>query len=62
MKKLLVDKKVIAELIVLSVALLAAVQPVKAQSGFERFITVRGDQLMEGDKPFRFISFNLPNL
>jgi len=26
------------------------------------FITVRGDQLMEGDKPFRFISFDLPNL
>ncbi|HZL42061.1 MAG TPA: hypothetical protein VFD66_02125, partial [Verrucomicrobiae bacterium] len=26
------------------------------------FIKVRGDQLMEGDKPFRFISWNLPNL
>jgi mannan endo-1,4-beta-mannosidase len=33
-----------------------------AESVLHDFITVRGDQLMEGDKPFRFISFNLPNL
>jgi len=26
------------------------------------FITAKGDQLMEGDKPFRFISWNVPNL
>jgi hypothetical protein len=26
------------------------------------FITRRGDQLFEGDRPFRFISFNIPNL
>ena len=26
------------------------------------FVTRRGDQLFEGDKPFRFISFNIPNL
>ncbi len=57
-----VDVKAIAGLIALSVALLAAVQPVKAQSGFEHFITVHGDQLMDGGQPFRFISFNLPNL
>ena len=62
MKKLPVDVKAIAGLIALSVALFAAVQPAKAQSGFEHFITVRGDQLMDGGKPFRFISFNLPNL
>lgn len=30
--------------------------------GLDRFITRRGDQLMDGDKPFRFISFNIPNL
>jgi len=35
---------------------------VAADSGFRDFITLRGDQLMEGDKPFRFISWNLPNL
>jgi mannan endo-1,4-beta-mannosidase len=28
----------------------------------QNFITVRGDQLMDGDRPFRFISFNIPNL
>jgi hypothetical protein len=33
-----------------------------AESVLRDFITVRGDQLMEGDKPFRFISFNMPNL
>lgn len=30
--------------------------------GFEHFITVKGANLMEGNKPFRFISFNIPNL
>jgi mannan endo-1,4-beta-mannosidase len=34
----------------------------RAESAFRDFITARGDQLMEGHKPFRFISFNLPNL
>jgi len=30
--------------------------------GFEHFITVRNGNLMEGDRIFRFISFNVPNL
>ena len=34
----------------------------RAESALRDFITVRGDQLMEDGKPFRFISFNLPNL
>ncbi|HOK66566.1 MAG TPA: hypothetical protein PK054_08540 [Anaerohalosphaeraceae bacterium] len=29
---------------------------------FEHFITVCGDKLMEGDKEYRFISFNIPDL
>jgi mannan endo-1,4-beta-mannosidase len=33
-----------------------------ARSELNGFITARGDQLYEGDKPFRFISFNIPNL
>jgi hypothetical protein len=32
------------------------------EAGFRDFITARGSQLMEGNQPFRFISFNLPNL
>jgi len=36
--------------------------PLCAQSMLHDFITVQGDQLMENGKPFRFISFNLPNL
>jgi hypothetical protein len=34
----------------------------RAESSLKDFITVRGDQLFEGDRPFRFISFNIPNL
>jgi hypothetical protein len=34
----------------------------RAEAPFRDFITVHGSQLMEGDKPFRFISFNIPNL
>ena len=30
--------------------------------GFEHFITVKGNQLMDGDAAFRFISFNVPTL
>jgi hypothetical protein len=36
--------------------------PLRAESALRGFITARGDQLMEDGKPFRFISFNLPNL
>ncbi|MEL7118592.1 MAG: hypothetical protein AAFO07_04105 [Bacteroidota bacterium] len=35
--------------------------PVQAQ-GLKHFITTEGDQLMNGEEPFRFISFNIPNL
>ncbi len=35
---------------------------VRAQSLLRNFITARGDQLMDGQQPFRFISFNIPNL
>jgi hypothetical protein len=33
-----------------------------AASVFQHFVTVKGDQLMEGHQPFRFISWNVPNL
>ena len=33
-----------------------------AQSVFREFVTVKGDQLLENGKPFRFVSFNIPNL
>jgi len=36
--------------------------PLRAQSWLHHFITVQGDQLMDGQEPFRFISFNIPNL
>lgn len=37
----------------------ASVPPAQA---FEDFVTRQGDRLMEGDKEFRFVSFNVPNL
>ena len=30
--------------------------------GFEHFITVQDGQLMDGERPFRFVSFNVPTL
>src|SRR4029078_69765 len=33
-----------------------------AQNDMTRFITRSGSKLMEGDKEYRFISFNIPNL
>jgi hypothetical protein len=33
-----------------------------AASLLRGFVTAQGDQLMDGGKPFRFISFNIPNL
>ncbi len=49
------------KIIIFTICLLTAVQPVKSQ-GFENFITVSGNKLMDGDREFRFISFNIPNL
>ncbi len=45
-------------------ALLAfpAITAVPAEPVLRDFITVRGDQLMDGNQPFRFISFDIPNL
>ena len=31
-------------------------------SAFEHFITAKGDQLFDGQEPYRFMSFNIPNL
>lgn len=33
-----------------------------AESAFEHFVTRQGDQLYDGNKPLRFISWNIPNL
>jgi hypothetical protein len=35
---------------------------ISAQNDMRFFITRSGDKLMEGDKEFRFVSFNIPNL
>ena len=43
-------------------ALTACVPTGQAAELIESFVTRRGDQLWEDGKPFRFISFNIPNL
>jgi mannan endo-1,4-beta-mannosidase len=47
---------------VLLFLLLFSAAGVVLAEGRADFITRRGDQLVEGDRPFRFISFNIPNL
>ena len=37
-------------------------QAVSVQAGFKHFISAEGDKLMDGDKEYRFVSFNIPNL
>lgn len=49
-------------MIALSAILAAAVLPMSAESVLKRFVTVKGDQLVDGGEPYRFISFNIPNL
>ena len=43
-------------------AMLLAATSAAAQANMEHFITRSGEKLMEGEKEFRFISFNIPNL
>ena len=47
---------------VAAIALLQAVTVTQASSGFKNFITRDADKLMDGNKEFRFISFNVPTL
>ena len=47
-------------LIVSACMVFLAWMPVPA--AIRHFITRSGDRLMEGDRPFRFVSFNIPNL
>jgi mannan endo-1,4-beta-mannosidase len=48
--------------ILLSIAALTLATTLQAASQFRDFVRVDGDQLVEGGKPFRFISWNIPNL
>lgn len=48
--------------ILLSIALLTLATTLHAASQFRDFVRVEGDQLVEQGKPFRFISWNIPNL
>jgi len=46
----------------LSIITLVAAASLHAETRFHDFIRVQGDQLLEDGKPFRFISWNIPNL
>ena len=53
--------KLFVALIVVAMAVGGA-KPQAAVGQLTEFVTRRGDQFVEGDRPFRFISFNIPNL
>ena len=50
------------EFIIACLFAFAIAVPIAAQNDMRFFITRSGDKLMEGDKEFRFVSFNIPNL
>ena len=49
-------------LVSITLGLAAGTPPRLGPSRLDHFVAVKGDQLIDGDKPFRFISFNIPNL
>jgi mannan endo-1,4-beta-mannosidase len=55
-------KRLVPYLIVVLFLTAVSTAPLHGQSVFRHFITVKGDRLMDGHRPFRFISFNVPNL
>jgi hypothetical protein len=48
--------------VVLVAACLAGMAQGASQQGFENFVRRDGDMLKDGDREFRFLSFNIPNL
>lgn len=54
--------KSIRKVVVALISLLVLSLTISAQNDMRVFITRSGDKLMEGDKRYRFISFNIPNL
>jgi hypothetical protein len=51
-----------SQAVAIAVLLVAASGPLAGGAKLEHFITRRGDQLLDGERPYRFISFNIPNL
>src|SRR3982750_3086578 len=54
--------KLTIRLITATLVMLLFSSAVPAQNDMRHFITRSGDRLMEGDKEYRFVSFNIPNL
>lgn len=48
--------------ILLGIIILCCFSACNTDTGFEHFITVQDDKLMDGENKFRFISCNIPNL
>jgi hypothetical protein len=53
----LLMKPIVASIVILILSTLVA-----AQNDMRYFLTRNGDKLMEGDREYRFVSFNIPNL
>jgi mannan endo-1,4-beta-mannosidase len=56
------NMNIFIRLLITSIFVIALTTTVSAQNDMRLFITRSGDKLMEGDKEYRFISFNIPNL
>jgi hypothetical protein len=52
----------LSRVVAMAMLLVTASCQFAAADELKNFITRRGDQLLDGDKPYRFISFNIPNL
>lgn len=48
--------------LILGICIIICFQPISYAQKIDNFITVSGNKLMDGDKEFRFISFNVPTL
>lgn len=48
--------------ILLCLILLLTQSSISFSQGFENFITVKGNQLLDGEKEFRFLSYNVPTM
>ena len=56
------SRRTAISLVLASAVLLSCAPSEPPREEAEHFISVRGDKLFEGDRDFRFLSFNIPNL
>ncbi len=58
----MIKKKIFKLSLLLTTTFLISCNAPNTQQGFDNFISVSGNKLMDGDKEFRFVSYNVPTL